>query len=57
MKYTAEQLEMIARHFNLFVDQDDDGNVVGNTDPNAEAGWRPIYADKCQEAIEAQSKQ
>jgi len=51
MKYTTEQLEIIARHFNLFVEQDDDGNVVGNTDPKAETGWRPIYRDQCEEAL------
>ena len=52
-KYTAKQLETIARHFNLFVNQDEDGNVVGNTSPKAETGWRPIYAEQCREALDA----
>ncbi len=51
-KYSAEELEAIARHFNLYVEQDEDGNVVGNTtSPHAETGWRPIYAEQCKEAI------
>lgn len=50
-KYTQDELDAIAAHFNLFVEQDDDGNVVGNTSPTAESGWRPIYRADCEEAI------
>jgi hypothetical protein len=50
-RYSQEDLDLIGRHYNLFVRQDNDGNVVGNTDRNAESGWRPIYWPDCEEAI------
>jgi hypothetical protein len=52
MLYTANQLETISQHFNLFTEQDADGNVVGNTSPDAETGWRPIYREQCLEALQ-----
>lgn len=51
--YTSEQLEAIAHHFNVFVEQDADGNVVANTSPNAETGWRPVFKTQCDEALAA----
>jgi hypothetical protein len=50
-KHTQEELDLIAAHYNFFVVQDGDGNVVGNTNPKAETGWRPIYRPDCDEAI------
>jgi hypothetical protein len=55
-KYSDEELDLIARHVNGFVRQDGNGNVVWNSSPDAETGWRPIYEDECREAIEAQRK-
>jgi hypothetical protein len=52
-KYTPAQLDTIARYWNCFVRQDEDGNVVGNSTPDAETGWRPIFADRCQQALAA----
>ena len=54
MKYTPEQLNLIAAYVNAFVEQDDYGNVVCNRDPDAVIGWRPVSAETCREAIEGE---
>jgi len=50
-KYTSDEIDAIARYWNVFCMQDQDGNVVGNSDPCAETGWQPIFADRCKQAL------
>lgn len=54
--YGQDELDKIAVHHNWgAVDQDSDGNLVWNTSPNAETGWRPVTDEQISEALEGRA--